>query len=168
MEPAAGSSALQLTIEELFAYTEGERARWAEWFAAHGDESLRLKLSPESQTTIGALILHVFGPELQYAEFLSDEPISDYADTPDAEAAAIFAFGRRSRAKLRGWASAARPEDWLRIFEPQDGVSVTARKIVLHVLFHEVRHWAQIAIAVRGHGWPPPGNHDLLFSDALA
>jgi hypothetical protein len=32
---------------------------------------------------------------------------------------------------------------------------------------HEVRHWAQIASAVRAAGFVPPGDHDLFYSKAL-
>ena len=44
---------------------------------------------------------------------------------------------------------------------------LTTRKLLFHVLLHEIRHWAQIAAAVRLAGFEPPGDHDLLFSAAL-
>jgi uncharacterized damage-inducible protein DinB len=34
-------------------------------------------------------------------------------------------------------------------------------------LLHEVRHWAQIAAAVRMAGCTPPGDHDLFYAKAL-
>jgi uncharacterized damage-inducible protein DinB len=37
----------------------------------------------------------------------------------------------------------------------------------LAALLHEVRHWAQIAAAVRAAGHPRPGDHDLFYSKAL-
>ena len=43
---------------------------------------------------------------------------------------------------------------------------VTPRKLLFHILVHEIRHWAQIALAVRLAGFAPPGDHDL-FSHAL-
>jgi uncharacterized damage-inducible protein DinB len=46
-------------------------------------------------------------------------------------------------------------------------VTFTARKLSFHMLFHEIRHWAQIATAVRNAGFSPPGFHDLLFSSAM-
>jgi uncharacterized damage-inducible protein DinB len=45
--------------------------------------------------------------------------------------------------------------------------TMTPRKLLLHILVHEIRHWAQIALAVRLSGLEPPGDHDLLFSKAL-
>jgi uncharacterized damage-inducible protein DinB len=44
---------------------------------------------------------------------------------------------------------------------------MTPRKLLFHILFHEIRHWAQVALAVRLAGIDPPGDHDLFFSRAL-
>ena len=38
---------------------------------------------------------------------------------------------------------------------------------MFHILLHEIRHWAQIALAVRLAGLEPPGEHDLFHSRAL-
>ena len=45
--------------------------------------------------------------------------------------------------------------------------TMTPRKLLFHILLHETRHWAQIALAVRLAGFEPPGDHDLFFSRAL-
>jgi uncharacterized damage-inducible protein DinB len=44
---------------------------------------------------------------------------------------------------------------------------MTPRKLLFHILLHELRHWAQIALAVRLAGFEPPGDHDLFYSAAL-
>ena len=44
---------------------------------------------------------------------------------------------------------------------------MSPRKLLFHTLMHEIRHWAQIALAVRLAGLEPPGDHDLFFSRAL-
>jgi uncharacterized damage-inducible protein DinB len=44
---------------------------------------------------------------------------------------------------------------------------MTPRKLLFHILLHELRHWAQIALAVRVAGFEPPGDHDLFYSAAL-
>jgi uncharacterized damage-inducible protein DinB len=44
---------------------------------------------------------------------------------------------------------------------------MSARKLLFHILLHEMRHFAQIALAVRLAGFEPPGDHDLVFSDAV-
>jgi beta-barrel assembly-enhancing protease len=44
---------------------------------------------------------------------------------------------------------------------------MTSRKLLFHILPHEIRHWAQIDLAVRLAGLEPPGDHDLFYSRAL-
>jgi uncharacterized damage-inducible protein DinB len=158
---------MRLSIEELIAYTDEERAKWEEWFAAHGDEPLKIRPSGDAHASVGALILHIFGPEMQYLQFLRDEDLTDYTNEPTSPAAELFAFGRRTRSLMRAWSRDAKEENWERLYEPQDGVRVSARKITAHILTHEIRHWAQIAMLMRQNNLAPPGNHDLLFSKAL-
>jgi uncharacterized damage-inducible protein DinB len=43
-------------------------------------------------------------------------------------------------------------------------VSMTRRRLLTHILLHEVRHLAQLALAARTAGVEPPGQHDLFFS----
>jgi uncharacterized damage-inducible protein DinB len=45
-------------------------------------------------------------------------------------------------------------------------LKATPRKIVVHVLLHEIRHWAQIATLLRLTG-VTDGFHDILFSPAM-
>lgn len=40
---------------------------------------------------------------------------------------------------------------------------MTRRKLLAHMLLHEVRHLAQIALAARIAGHEPPGRHDLFY-----
>ena len=159
---------MQLTVDELIGYTDEERAKWERWFAARGDEPLRLRPAGDLHADLGALLLHIFGPEHHYVQFLSgDYDFADLTRVPTGDASALFEFGRRGRAALRAWVASARAEDWERRVEPREEFPVTARKIVAHVLLHEIRHWAQIAALVRQRGLAPPGDHDLLFSHAL-
>jgi uncharacterized damage-inducible protein DinB len=161
---------MYLSIEELISYTDEERARWEKWFAVQGDEPLQIALAGDKHSTLGMLILHIFGPELRYVERLRGQPVTEYRDGPTDRVAGIFAFGHRSRAALREYVQQAQPDDWGRILEFNVGqyqLGASARKIVLHVLLHEIRHWAQIARIMREHGLPPPGGHDLLLSNAL-
>ena len=51
---------------------------------------------------------------------------------------------------------------------PGGWAAVTPRKLLFHVLFHEIRHGAQVALALRNAGHQPPGEHDLVFSSVLA
>jgi uncharacterized damage-inducible protein DinB len=45
-------------------------------------------------------------------------------------------------------------------------LSASPKKIVVHVLMHEIRHWAQIATLLRLNGFKGDF-HDFLFSPVL-
>jgi len=46
-------------------------------------------------------------------------------------------------------------------------LTISLDELLFHMALHEVRHWAQIAAAVRMAGFAPPGDHDLFYSRAL-
>jgi uncharacterized damage-inducible protein DinB len=85
---------------------------------------------------------------------------------PD-QADQIFEFGRSGRKSMRDATGAFTADDWERVFDVELGgfrLQGSARKLVAHILVHEIRHWAQIAVTVRLHDLAPPGEHDLVFS----
>jgi len=45
---------------------------------------------------------------------------------------------------------------------------MTRRRLATHLLLHEVRHLAQLAMAARLSGQDPPGQHDLFYFDDFA
>jgi uncharacterized damage-inducible protein DinB len=45
-------------------------------------------------------------------------------------------------------------------------LTATPKKIVIHVLVHEIRHWAQIATVLRAQGLTDEF-HDFLFSPVM-
>ena len=49
---------------------------------------------------------------------------------------------------------------------PTGAMTMSRRKLATHVVLHEVRHLAQMALAARAAGVTPPGDHDLFFFDA--
>ena len=82
----------------------------------------------------------------------------------------LFAYGASVRRELEQFVSTLDDDeaDQSRAFVIRDQTwTLTPRKMLFHVLVHETRHWAQVALAVRLAGFEPPGNHDLLFSRAL-
>ena len=48
---------MHLSVEELLYYTDEERTRWEKWFREYGEDLLRMPISGDRDTTIGALIL---------------------------------------------------------------------------------------------------------------
>ncbi len=168
---------MHLTIAELLDYTEEERAKWQSWFAAQGNDPLRIALAGETHTSLGALIQHIFWAECFYAYWLRGEVLTKESDVvkqnqalPNDQADAIFGFGQASRAALRAFTDGAGEAEWERAYELTiQGMHFqgSARKLIAHILIHEIRHWAQVAIIVRQNGLTPPGDHDLLFSPSF-
>ena len=161
---------MHLSVEELLHYTDEERDRWERWFRENGENLLKMPVTGDRENTVGALILHIFGPELRYVQRLRDEPLTEYRGRPSGHIDEVFGFGLKTRQKMRDFVRAARPEDWTRVIEfniAGRNYRASVRKIVLHALLHEIRHWAQLARIMRDRGVAPPGDHDLLTSSAL-
>jgi uncharacterized damage-inducible protein DinB len=162
---------MHLTVEELLQYTDEERTRWEQWFRDNTEDLLKVPIQSDRETTIGALILHIFGSELRFAQRLNGDPLSEYRHLPCHHVDESFGFGIESRKALRRFVQHAGPAEWDRVLEFEIGVRLqraSVRKIVFHVLLHEIRHWAQIAKMLRERGFVPSGNHDLLASSALS
>lgn len=168
---------MHITIDELLSYTDEERAKWRAWFAAQGNDPLKFALAGQTHPTVGALILHCFWAELFYALWMRGEIINENSPVvienkalPSDDAEKVFAFGDSARKAMREFADGASPEDWERIREVEArGIRIEgpARKLIGHILIHEIRHFAQVAIVVRQNGLAPPGDHDLLFSKSF-
>jgi uncharacterized damage-inducible protein DinB len=41
--------------------------------------------------------------------------------------------------------------------------AMSRRRLMTHVVLHEIRHLAQLALAARTAGVAPPGEHDLFY-----
>ena len=83
---------------------------------------------------------------------------------------ALFAYADRGRAGVKQFLTTVRIDDLdqARDVTVASGVyRMSPRKLLFHMVLHEVRHWAQIAAAVRVAGFAPPGEHDLFYSKAL-
>ena len=171
------SNTMHLTINELLAYTDEERKKWKDWLALQGNGPLKIALAGDAFSSIGGLILHIFWAELFYALWMRGEVLSENSpivienkSLPPDDVEKVFAFGRLARRAMREFTDAAREDDWERTHEVEArGIHIKgpARKLIAHILIHEIRHWAQVAIVVRQHDLPPPGDHDLLFSESF-
>ena len=40
---------------------------------------------------------------------------------------------------------------------------MSRRRLMTHIVLHEIRHLAQVALAARSAGIEPPGEHDLIY-----
>ena len=168
---AAPAALDALSFRELLGWTNEETARWQEWLRAQDPSVLAVSLGEGKWATVGDLIFHVFVVERRYTERLYDEEATPYETIPHGTLDEIFAIHRDSRPRLEKWVATAPAEEWERVitFQTITAGTLTAskRKIVAHAIMHGVRHWAQIATALRLAGHPQPWMHDLLASGAL-
>jgi len=161
---------LSLTFSELLRYTSAERDKWRRWFAAHPD-AMEVVVQPGGRLpTVGKLIDHIFFAERRILQRLTDAPLSPSTGLTGNNAPPLFDFGASVRRELEQYVADLDIDvaDDIRPFQIGERPwPMSSRKLLFHALIHEIRHWAQIALAVRLAGFEPPGEHDLIFTTAL-
>lgn len=168
MTPAA-QTALNVSLSDLIAYTDWERGTWLDFIRQHGSKVLELTAGPHGDgrfETVGDLIRHIFSAEIRYVERLSGLPLTDASTISNVDIDLLFQFGERSRKRFRELLEMFPAHEWdsPKEFKILDFlVTATPKKIAVHVLMHEIRHWAQIATLVRLNGYVPQF-HDFLGS----
>jgi len=162
--------ALDLSYDELLRYTSDEREKWRGWLQAH-PEVMDAPLQPGGRfPTVGKLIDHVFLVERRHLQRLTGDPVSESTGLTGNNSPPLFDYGASVRRELEQFAREVdeHAADEPRTFVVRDlTVTMSTRKLLFHILLHEIRHWAQIALAVRLAGLEPPGEHDLYYSRAL-
>ena len=160
-----------LSFRELLAYVAEETDRWHAWLREQDPALLDLPFGEGSRATVRDLLVHIFAVERRYADRLLGDPVTPYEGLPRDTVDGIFSIHHDARERLARFIDGATPEEWARVltFETITAgtLSASARKIVAHAMMHGVRHWAQIATALRQAGHPQPWMHDLLASAAL-
>lgn len=160
-----------LALDELLRYTNDEREKWRAWFLEH-PAAIDTPVQPAGarHSTVGKLIDHIFLVERRHIQRLREEPVSQSTGLTANNVVPLFDYGASVRRELERYVEAMDEEafEQMRTFDVQDRQwPMTPRKLLFHILLHEIRHWAQIALAVRVAGADPPGEHDLFFSRAL-
>ncbi|MDQ6885749.1 MAG: hypothetical protein M3068_00505 [Gemmatimonadota bacterium] len=159
-----------LSFDVLMAYTAGETRYWYDLFAEHPG-ALDVEIGEGRMGKIRGLVLHIFAVELRYAERLLGEEASSYESFSAESLDDLFGIFGRGRDKLGRFVERA-TDDELRAVLAFETVSAgtvraTKRTLVGHALLHGIRHWAQIAMALRRAGIGTQWPHDLIFSDAV-
>ncbi|HVL68213.1 MAG TPA: DinB family protein [Vicinamibacterales bacterium] len=161
---------ITLACDELLRYSAEERERWRRFFAAHPDAT-ELRLQPDGRFgTIGKLIDHIFLVERRHLQRLRGEPLAERTGLTGHNAPPLFDYGASVRRELEQYLSELDDDVAYQVkaFEVRGETwPMSPRKLLFHILLHEIRHWAQIALAVRLAGLEPPGDHDLFYSKAL-
>ncbi len=116
-------------------------------------------------------LLHIFAVELRYAQWLNQEEISSYESLPQESVAELFSIGDRAREGYRRYLAGVTDEDLRIVMEfptrTAGTLRASKRKIFAHAMLHSVRHWAQLATALREAGHEARWGKDFLFSDVM-
>ncbi len=157
-----------ISFEDLLRYEEGEARKWEEWFARNPG-ALDVPVSDEKN--VRRLVLHLHAVGHRNVQRLLGEPQTQNEQFPQATLEEVFNIGRDTRAKIRRFLGQLAEAELGRAREFHSAslgtIEATPRKLLAHGLLHAVRHWAQIAAALRAHGYRTDWQHDVLFSEAV-
>jgi uncharacterized damage-inducible protein DinB len=161
---------LTITLDELLCWTAEERAKWLPFLKAN-PKALDVTVQPGGRfPTVGSLIDHIFLVEHRHTLRLQGKELPTESGIGPGDLEALFGYASRGRECVQQYLPTLSAED---ANKPRDVVvasgtyPLSPRKLLFHMALHEVRHWAQIAAAVRAAGFAPPGDHDLFYSKAL-
>lgn len=159
------------TFQEMLAAQDVELGRWEQWFLQQPATLLDLHLDIAKADNLRSALFHIFLVELSFAEALNElrDPNASRADLlalPHENFGDLFAIHHRAFSLLKQWVEHATPEDAAILFV-RGQLRVTRRKCFIQVMEHTVRHFAQLAVALRQAGHPTDWMHDILFNSAL-
>ncbi len=149
--------ALTIDAQDLIAYVDWQREKWYAFLRAN-NHALETHVGAHGDgrfSTVADLVKHIFSAEKRYVDRLSGRPLTDPSTIPSDDVNGLFGFGRQSRGDLLRFLDSFSPSEW---DIPQEHtiaghkLRLTPRKIMVHVLLHEIRHWAQIATLLRLSG----------------
>jgi uncharacterized damage-inducible protein DinB len=156
-----------LDFGEWLDYIAGENRRWEQWFQDH-PAALDAPVDVAGAGSARVLLLHIFAVDLFFANACLGLDPPDPGQLPQQSLAQFFAIGDDAQQKFRRLL--AQPAiDWHeKVAMPSGGrVHPSRRKMIAQAIIHNVRHFAQLATALRHAGHPQDWNHDLLMSAAI-
>jgi uncharacterized damage-inducible protein DinB len=161
-----------IRYEQLLDYADHERQKWRLWIAEE-PRRLALTVQPGGRfPAIGELLDHVFLVQRRHLSRLEGATPPDATGIPSGDWQRLFEYADLVAADLRRYA--ADIDDGQAggtiAFTGWDGkhYTMTRRRLLTHIVLHEVRHLAQIALSARTAGIAPPGDHDIAFFTEFA
>lgn len=161
----------QVSFGELLAANESDAAKWRKWFDEQPTTVLDLPLNIALAKNVREFLLHIFAVELRYAERLAGAPVTAYETLASATVFDLFDTSDRARDIYRQYLATATDEDLRSVMEfptrTAGTIRSSKRKMFAHALIHSIRHWAQLATALREAGYPTNWGKDFLYTDAI-
>lgn len=157
------------SIDEWIRHNAAETRHWQKWFEAH-PQALDVPLDIARAQSAREFVQHIVAVDLRYAQRLCGHEVTPYEKMP-LDATAMFELAQQTFERLRKFAQQASQEMLRTEIEFQTRAAgqlrASRRKILIHTLMHSVRHWAQLATALRRAGFATDWQHDLLFSEVV-
>lgn len=159
---------LTIPADDLIRWNDLTATHWRDLLRAH-PEALSLPCDIRGSQTVAQALQHIVAVELRFAERLAALPETDYASIPYSTADELFATHVRAfNIILPLLADPA--YNWSHELEYKTitlgTLRSTRRDILLHLLFHGIRHYAQLATLVRSSGINPGWQMDFLVVNA--
>jgi uncharacterized damage-inducible protein DinB len=164
---------VQLSVNDLIEYTDWERSIWREFLRRRGDGILKIGVGSNGDgrfQSVGDLVRHIFSAEERYLDRLNGREPTDPSHVASDSVEALFDFGIQSRKHLQEFIATFPTERWDEEMELKlmnSTIRATPRKIIFHVLIHEVRHWPQVATLLRLNGIVAEFR-DFIFSPVMS
>src|SRR5687767_3034609 len=138
---------LAVTLDELLDYSDHEREKWRGWVAADVSR-LQIPFQPGGRfATAGTLLDHLFLVERRHLARLQGATPPDATGLAPGDWKGLFDYAALVRADLRRFIADldAQAGTGTLTFSVQSGgtFTMTRRKLLTHVVLHEVRHLAQ-------------------------
>lgn len=157
-----------ISFEELLDYQEEQTEQWCEFFLKH-PYLLKVDVSPTS--TVADLLFHTFTSEYRIGQRLLGEIMMQDADFVHGNVSDLFSIAELATIKIREYlakVSQRQMEEMKTFPSPTLGeIKATPKKMLTHAIVHSIRHWAQVARALRENGQGADFSHDPLFSKRL-
>ena len=157
-----------LTFNVLLEFTSKEHHKWHDWFARH-PEAWEIPFATGRMATVGGLVHHIFGVELRYTQRLRDERVIEWDEFQETSIEEVFSLGDDARAQFVEFLTSASASELEKILTfktfTAGEVTVSKHKIASNILLHGIRHWGQVATALRQNGFTDQWPHDFLLSD---
>lgn len=157
-----------ITGTELLDWVEETSRGWKKLITAH-PEILSFPCDIRETKNAAQLLQHIVAVELRYAERLNELPQTPYESIPYDSAEVIYTTHDRAMELLRPLLDRddAFWEEVLEMKTRSAGtLRATRRTVLVHLLTHSIRHYAQLATLSRQQGVPPDWHMDYILMQA--
>lgn len=159
-----------VSFDALFAYLEEESGKWEQWFEQN-PAAFDVKVDVADVGDARGMLHHIFAVEQLYVSRMKKEPTIPPDQIPREPNSALFDVGKKARTNLRFLLAekddSALDQSITFMTRLSGQVTASYRKCITHALLHSIRHWAQLATALRQAGFKQPWAHDFLQSGAM-